>query len=140
MAIVFTIPGCPVAKGRPRITTRGKFPRAFTPAKTRAAEETLAARAMEFRPRHPLTGPLVLDVTFVMPIPASMPKRDKTNAEIGNVPHTTRPDLDNLLKLLKDALNGVFWVDDKQIYDVTARKVYGPYPQTVISIAEAVSA
>ena len=128
--IEFTIPGVPVAKGRPRITTRGKYARAYTPAKTREAEQTLAARAMAFRPKRPLECPLHIDVTFWMPIPASWSRKKQESTP----PHTTKPDLDNLVKLLKDSLNGVFWLDDKQIWSMYAVKRYATVPATSISI------
>lgn len=37
---------------------------------------------------------------------------------------TTKPDLDNLEKNIKDALNGVAWHDDAQVCDVTKKKRY----------------
>jgi Holliday junction resolvase RusA-like endonuclease len=134
MTLQFTIPGCPVAKGRPKISTRGGHARAYTPAKTRAAEETLAARAIQFRPKEPLACPLILTARFIMPIPSSMRRRDREIAAVDALPHTTRPDLDNLIKLLKDALSGAFFLDDKQIYEVRATKHYGPFPRTEVTI------
>jgi Holliday junction resolvase RusA-like endonuclease len=126
----FEIPGIPVAKGRARFSARGGFARAYTPKKTRDAELTLAARAMEFRPAEPLGEPLKLTVTFVLPVPQSKPKKWLAAPPA----HTTKPDLDNLLKLLKDALNGVFWLDDKQIVEVWAAKRYGSVPRTMVTI------
>jgi Holliday junction resolvase RusA-like endonuclease len=46
---------------------------------------------------------------------------------------TTRPDLDNFIKIL-DALNGVFWVDDSQIIRIDATKQYGEPARTEIEI------
>lgn len=130
----FTIPGEPTAKGRPRMTTIGGKPRAFTPQKTRDAEETLKARAMEFRPAEPFDGPIHLDVIFVLPVPKSWPKW-KTEAAIdGSLRHTKKPDRDNLLKLLKDAFNGVFWLDDSQVDVGTCRKMYGAQPRTWVRL------
>ena len=62
-------------------------------------------------------GPLILDVAFYLPRPKKlMRKRDPA----GPIPHADKPDLDNLLKAVKDALKGVLWRDDCQIYK------YGP--------------
>lgn len=135
MKIEFAISGIPTAKGRPRLSTRGGFARAYTPQKTRDAESLLAAQAWHFRPSQPLEGPIELTVTFVMPIPASWSKSKQQVAKLR--PHCTKPDLDNLIKLVKDSLNGMFWSDDKQVYKVFAAKVYGPIPQTIISIEQA---
>jgi Holliday junction resolvase RusA-like endonuclease len=45
-----------------------------------------------------------------------------------------RPDVDNLAKLAMDALNGVFWIDDAQIADLTVTKRYRDTPGTSVSI------
>jgi len=36
--------------------------------------------------------------------------------------HTTKPDADNVLKAVLDALNGLAWVDDAQVFSATVRK------------------
>lgn len=125
----FWVPGPPKAKGRPRFSRQGH---AYTPAATREAEKGFADRAMEHCPAAPLSGPLRLDVRFVMAIPKSTSRR-MWEALMGR-PHVKKPDLDNLLKLVKDALNGTFWIDDSQVYDVTATKVYGEHPGTMVAI------
>jgi len=51
-----------------------------------------------------------------------------------NVAHTSKPDLDNMVKLVKDALTGVFWRDDSQIDALDARKCYGDMPRTEVFI------
>lgn len=75
------------------------------------------------------SAPVTVGVTFHMPIPKS--KRKKV--AIGD-PHTIRPDLDNLLKLTTDASNGLLFVDDSQIHSISASKVYGDVPMTVLTI------
>jgi Holliday junction resolvase RusA-like endonuclease len=134
MKLNFAIPGVPQSKGRPKFARRGKFVHAYTPSKTAAAEQTLAARAMEFRPETPLDVPLMLDVIFFFPIPESWPKWKRALAATSVVYHTSKPDLDNCLKLVKDALNEVFWLDDRQIWYVVASKRYATVPRTEIVI------
>ena len=126
----FTIPGEPRPKGRPRASVVKGRVHMHTPEKTRAAEQTLAARAMPFRPREPLEGPVHLDVIFVLPIPKSMPRWQRAALDAGSIQHTKKPDLDNLVKLLKDALNGLMWVDDSQVSSSTSQKCYGDVPRT----------
>jgi Holliday junction resolvase RusA-like endonuclease len=55
-------------------------------------------------------------ITFYLPIPKSWNKRKK--AEMLNKPHRQKPDLDNLIKALGDALYG----DDSSIASITAHK------------------
>ena len=52
--------------------------------------------------------------------------------------HTGKPDIDNLLKAVFDALNELLWHDDSQITAVAADKVYGVEPGMTIWIAEGV--
>ena len=48
--------------------------------------------------------------------------------------HSSRPDIDNLVKLVGDALNGIFFIDDALISRVTAHKLYSDKPRTEIII------
>jgi Holliday junction resolvase RusA-like endonuclease len=67
----------------------------------------------------PLSGPLSLDVLFVMPRPLA--KIWKTRP-MPRYRHAKKPDLDNLLKSLKDALTGLAWRDDAQVDMIHAIK------------------
>lgn len=51
-------------------------------------------------------------------------------------PHAQRPDLDNLVKLVLDALNGVAWADDGQVSHVIASKsrIAVTEPQTIVEV------
>lgn len=66
--------------------------------------------------------------------PKSMSRKRQYQALMGEVRPTTKPDLDNLLKSVKDALNGVAYVDDSQIVTITAEKAYGEQPKTIIQV------
>lgn len=129
--IVITIPGPPVAKGRPRMTRTG---RAFTPAKTRAAEGYMrhAIAAQAGQPM--LEGALDVSVTLIMPIPASWSQRKRQDAATGVLMPTNKPDADNLAKTICDAANGLLWKDDAQIVRLHISKVYGEKPGTVLSV------
>lgn len=131
----FTVMGVPVAKGRPRMAVVRGHAMAYTPAKTRKAEETFAARVMPHAPKEPLECPVALDLLFVLPIPLGWSKQRRTDCAVQPEPHCVRPDLDNLVKLAKDAMTGLFWVDDKLVCDVHARKVYGEIPRTEVTIS-----
>ena len=126
------LPGVPRGKGRPRFTRTGF---AFTPPDTRKYEAALAKAgqaAMVGRP--PFNAPVVVVVTARFSIPQSWPKHRKADALKGIVQHTVKPDIDNVLKMALDGLNGVVWSDDKIIVRCMARKVYGTSPGLVVSV------
>lgn len=127
--ISFFVPGVPVGKGRPRITTRGGKPRAYTPAKTVNYESevaTVAHSAMDGS--DPFAGPVALTITATFPIPPSWKKAKQEEARAGRLWHTSKPDGDNCLKALGDALNGIVWNDDSQVSRCAFAKVYGDRP------------
>lgn len=83
-----------------------------------------AHRALEQVPepeRALLVGPVAIDVVFELPRPKSAPK--------SRTAHTTRPDLDKLLRAVKDALTNVLWRDDGQVTEIRARKRYAEMQQ-----------
>jgi Holliday junction resolvase RusA-like endonuclease len=101
----------PVAKARARVTRSGH---SYTPKKTVHAEALLRGTAQsEGLTPYPPGSPLWLSAQFDIPMPKSWSK--KKRALMAGTPHTSKPDLDNLLKTVKDALNGVVWPDDGQI-------------------------
>ena len=133
--IYFTIPGAPVAKGRPRFRAIKKFISTYTPKKTLMAEKEIRKCFEEQHPtlNLPLNGPISLTVKFLMPIPISLSKKKKEALKL--TPHTKKPDVDNLVKTVCDALNDYVWKDDSQIYMVTAIKAYAAEdPCTLVEI------
>jgi len=91
-----TVPGQPIAKGRPRFVGQ----RAITPERTREYEQRIAicaANAMALAGQDPLTGEIAIAVRFFLPSRRS------------------EPDLDNLLKAVLDGCNGTLYADDRQV-------------------------
>ena len=79
----------------------------------------------------PIEGAVELHIDYIMQIPKSLSKR-KRIALVG-CPHISKGDIDNILKMTLDALVGLLYVDDRQIYSISAKKVYGNEPRTEIS-------
>jgi crossover junction endodeoxyribonuclease RusA len=76
-----------------------------------------------------LTGPVRLLVAFYLPRPKSLPKKV--------LHHVKKPDLDKLVRSVKDGLTRVAWKDDSQVVDVKAIKRYaelGTTPHAVITV------
>ena len=129
----FTVPGEPVAKGRARSFVRNGHVAHYTPEKTARYENLVklaAERAMAGGA--PMSAALRLTVDAVFTIPASW--SNKRRAAARGTPVTKRPDLDNVVKAIKDGCNGVAWVDDSQCTFLHASKVYGETPRVDVRI------
>lgn len=129
-----TIKGRPVPKARPRVYGR----HAVTPPRTQQAEAQLQSLyRIQNRGVEAFTGLVEINCTFYFPIAKTWTKHKKERAVKGLLRCTVRPDLDNLVKLVLDALNGVAYADDSQIVRVHAFKKYsGEYPDgaTIVTI------
>ena len=133
MKYKITIPGNPIAKGRPRLGKYGTY----TPKKTADFESYVEyCWAAEYGNLKPSDKPLEVGIVFYMPIPKSASKRAKTGMDLGEIKHIKKPDLDNMAKAVLDALNGLAYIDDSQIYSLTLYKTYSEQPGTYLKITE----
>lgn len=134
-SILIIIEGEPQGKGRPRAFRAGKGVRMFTPERTRAYEELVAAearKAMAGRP--PLIGPVAVEMQMFHSIRKSWSKAKREAASLGLIVPTIKVDADNCLKAFCDALNGVAWIDDVQVVDVALTKRFAKEPCVVFKI------
>lgn len=99
--------------------------------KVRGWRQLVAEQAQEVVGEELFLGAVVLTVTFRLPRPESMPKKV--------LHHTKTPDLDKLVRAIGDGLSGVVFLDDKQIVDLHARKIYisGAQPPSARIVVEA---
>ncbi len=144
MEITFTILGDPKAQKRHRTYTKGKggrplpFARQVDPSATDKAD--FLAQCRQYAPEAPLTGPLKLTVAFAFPRPKSHYRTGKHAGELRTdrpVWHIKKPDEDNCLKMVKDAMNRVFYRDDSQVCFAVVRKFYTDLtPFTVVQLEE----
>lgn len=127
------IPGTPVAKGRPRVSKYGTY----TPKKTADFESYVEyCWAAEYGNIKPSDKPLNVSIVFRMPIPKKTSKKNRAGMVNGDIRHTKKPDLDNMAKTVLDALNGLAYIDDSQIYSLTLFKTYSEQPGTYLIIEE----
>ena len=133
--ISIAIPGEPCGKGRPKFCKVGKFARAYTPTKTVNNEATIkqifTVRYPDFTPPD---GPMSMSVIAYMSIPASASAKAREAMMSQRAWPTKKPDADNILKLVADALNGLAYIDDKQIVTAKFHKVYSDRPRLEIYI------
>jgi len=123
--VVYVIPGNPIPLARARINHKSMY--------DSQRNEKLVAR-VNLRNQHedkPLfTGPLLLDITFYMPIVKS---RAKQYDKILNTYDFYKPDLSNLIKYVEDVANEILYDDDCLIAKINAKKIYGE-PRTEFTI------
>ncbi|AQQ20235.1 RusA family crossover junction endodeoxyribonuclease [Burkholderia cenocepacia] len=135
--VEFVVPGKPVAKGRPRFSRRNGIMRTHTPEESERYENLvkMAARAA-MRSTAPYSGPIRLIVHIGLPIPASWSMKRQGEAAAGAIGATKKPDADNVVKALKDGMNGVVYVDDGQVVDLWVSKRYARTPGVRIEAIE----
>lgn len=120
-----------IPKGRPRV---GKHS-VYTPKRTREFEKRIREAASTVK-RAPFTCPVHVDVTIWEVIPKSYVGVKRLSADLKLI---TPPvgDLDNKVKAITDALNGIAYLDDKQIASISASKQFAKENKITVIISRA---
>lgn len=135
-SVTFTVPGEPIGKGRPRFVR--KTGRSYTPEKTVNYETLVRLSYQQQVDAEPFERdkPLSLKLEIHQQIPNSVSKK-KREAMIGKkILPTKRPDIDNVIKSVLDAVNGTAFHDDSQIVKIYAVKYFSEYPEVKVTISE----
>lgn len=113
----------------------------YADPETEAHEKAIAEyAALLLRGRNqPTEEPLCLMVHAFRSVPESWSDADRARALDGNIAPTSRPDGDNYLKLVQDALNGIAYRDDSQIIDSHVIKRYSAEPALRVELRELVA-
>ena len=125
----FTVLGVPIPKGRPKF---GKG-HAYTPERTIQYENLVK---WSYRPKQFHEGAIAMDIVAYMPIPKATSKANLELMEKHIKLPTSRPDADNIIKGIADALNGIAYKDDSQIVDIRCRQYYSLTPRCEVEIWE----
>ena len=134
--IHFEIPGEPQGKGRPRFSS--KTMRTYTPTQT-ANYENLgkvvyqqASDGFQFADDAMLT----MVITAHYSIPKSASKKKALMMVSEKIKPTKKPDIDNIVKVIADALNKIAYRDDSQIVRCTVEKRYSHKPRVEVWLAD----
>ena len=122
----FKIYGNPIPQGRPRVIKKGAHYSVKDPDKSRIYKDGLHLLGQKHRIEPLPTGPLGLRLTFEMLKPKTVRKRERWRAK--------KPDMDNLVKAVLDAMNGILYRDDAQIVYLVALKPYSDSPGVTIEL------
>lgn len=129
---IFIVPGQPVAKARARATKSGFH---FTPAKTVNYESFIKLCFHNAYGNVALSdGEVAMLIEANFEIPKSFSKKKKELALSGSLRPKTKPDWDNIGKIVSDALNKIVYNDDSQVVDARVIKKYSDTPCVKISI------
>lgn len=134
------IPGVPVPQARMKHSNRRGFVTTYDPkAKEKSQIRFLLRNSMgsdlDNLASNPFDYPRI-SFLFHMPIPSSIRKRDQDLYQSGTLKHDKKPDVDNLIKLYLDCLDGLVIHGDQKVSLGPCLKVYHPEPKTIVWIHE----
>lgn len=136
MIIEFTIPGKPVGQGRPRFSRHGRFVQTYDPPKSRQYKAKAIQYEQTIYSGQPLESDLKVTVRAYFEVPKSYTKKRRT-ACLANVEKPSKkPDIDNIVKGIMDAMNGIIYSDDKQVVRLEAFKEYAEEPCVKVTVEE----
>ena len=113
-----------IGKQRPRYSS--KTHRMYTPTKTSTFEEKVK---WAFKSKYNIetelsTKPFKAKIAVFEPA-KSLSKKKKEELIKANAGYTKKSDIDNISKIILDALNGIVYKDDAQVVELEAQKIYG---------------
>lgn len=114
----------PTPKARPRMTRSGNV---YNTQKTCQAESDIQflVRTHMSKENIQITSkPVIVKILFNYAHPKILSKNDKLLADLDMLYKVSRPDVDNLAKLVLDAMNGLVYFDDGQVARLVCEKKY----------------
>ena len=133
MRVNFTIDGEPVGKERPRFNLATK--RTYTPNKTKSYEE-LIKWLYQSKVKYRFTGYIKMTIRCYYSIAKSNSKKVKEQKRNNVLRPSKKPDIDNVIKVVADSVNGIAYKDDTQIVEVVASKYYSDKPRVEVMIED----
>jgi len=131
--INFTIPGPPKGKQRARTLKTGF---SYTPKETVQYENLVKTCCQTVMSCPPMQEMVQVGVLAYYPIPKSASKKKRADMESGKLRPIVKPDLDNIMKVVCDALNQIAYRDDSQIVAAYLAKMYSGTPRVEVEIIE----
>ena len=135
MKYEFEVPGKITGKGRPIINTTTAI--AYTPTKTKEYEDLVKQYfIIKNRCAKPLEGRLKVTIKAYFGIPKNTSKKQKEEMLNNNISPVKKPDIDNIAKIILDALNKLAFNDDNQITKLSIEKEYCKEEKVYIKIEQ----
>lgn len=137
LVLVYSVYGEPVGKGRPRFARRGNFVSTYSPQKTKTYEDEIRLMAKAaMGASEALETPVTVAIYIRVGIPKSFSKQKRKDALENIERPTKKPDIDNIAKCFLDAMNGIVYLDDKQVVSLHITKEYAETPAVDVMVKE----
>lgn len=137
LVLVYSVYGEPVGKGRPRFARRGNFVSTYSPQKTKTYEDEIRLMAKAaMGASEALETPVTVAIYIRVGIPKSFSKQKRKDALANIERPTKKPDIDNIAKCFLDAMNGIVYLDDKQVVSLHITKEYAETPAVDVMVKE----
>lgn len=126
MNLDFFVAGIPKAQPRVKAFVRGGHAGVYTPDSAEAWKQEVRRQAIANAPESVMTGVVRIQLDFFLPRPKTHLDRHGVPKPKSPVWHCKKPDLDNLIKAVTDAITDTqkVWLDDSQIWVIKASKTY----------------
>lgn len=139
-SVTFQVPGKPQGKARARTVMNKALGHSvsYTPESDLLYENLIKSRFLDQADGFYLeTGtPVTLRIVARFMPPASTSKKKQKQMLEGEILPLKKPDMDNIVKVVADALNGVAYHDDTQVILVSAKKAYSAMEGLDITVEE----
>ena len=135
MTCDFEVEGKPAGKGRPRFKRMGNFVQTYTPAAT-ADYEKLVRLRFQNAGGAITDKPVRVEITAFFAPPKSTKKRDRIEMLANRILPEKKPDVDNVAKIILDALNKIAYKDDAQVVELSVKKLYSEVAKVFVHIEE----
>ena len=136
MEIQFKVNVTPRGQGRPRFARIGKGVRTYEQKADTAFKTVIKKALLSAYAGKPLERAIRLRMVACFKVPKSYSKKRREACLSGTERPTKKPDLDNIVKAVQDAMNGTAYGDDCQVVEFTCRKVYSEEEGLKITIEE----
>lgn len=134
--ITVIVDGNPGVKKRPRFTRMGKLVKTYNPEENVSYENwiRLCYKNQIGEMAYKDDDTLKVSIIAYYQVPKSWSKKKTEQALANEIKPTNSKDVDNIAKIILDALNGVAFKDDHYVTDLEVKKRYSDIPRVEIEI------
>ena len=135
MIYEFEVEGDIKGKARPRVNSYTGI--VYTPNNTKNYEDLIKQYFVIKYPRYtPMENRIHMQIISYFKLPQNSSKTVKSQMLDGTISPTKKPDIDNIAKIVLDALNKMAFKDDNQITKIELEKKYAEKEKLYIKIEE----